>query len=178
MLDFDRDVSIGDAKAGPVLNATSPDLRSFRASGGAHSLSRLGRRRDPGAEFDRILRQRARLSLEVPGRADARRSADGDFYRLFLVPGMAHCGGGAARTASAPVAVPHQAPILSDIFTALERWVSSGVAPERMIGTGRASEILRSRSPGRCAHIRRWRSTRLGRANDASNFACTAPASR
>ncbi len=32
MLDFDRDVSIGDAKAGPVLNATNPDLRSFRAS--------------------------------------------------------------------------------------------------------------------------------------------------
>ncbi len=29
--DFDRDVRIGDAKAGPILNATSPDLRSFRA---------------------------------------------------------------------------------------------------------------------------------------------------
>ena len=33
-LDFDRDVRIGDAKAGPILNATSPDLRSFRAGGG------------------------------------------------------------------------------------------------------------------------------------------------
>jgi len=37
MLDFDRDVRIGDTKAGPVLNATSPDLRSFRASGGKRS---------------------------------------------------------------------------------------------------------------------------------------------
>ena len=33
-LDFDRDVRIGDAKAGPILKATSPDLRSFRAGGG------------------------------------------------------------------------------------------------------------------------------------------------
>ena len=80
MLDFDRDVSIGDAKAGPVLNATSPDLRSFRASGGKLiQYPRVGRRRHSRAEFDRVLRDRARLSLEIPGCAHAWRSADRGF---------------------------------------------------------------------------------------------------
>ncbi len=33
-LNFDTDVEFGNAKAGPVLNSTNPDLRSFRANGG------------------------------------------------------------------------------------------------------------------------------------------------
>ena len=33
-LNFDKDVAFGDQKAGPVLNSTNPDLRSFRARGG------------------------------------------------------------------------------------------------------------------------------------------------
>ena len=44
--DFDRDVQFGDAKAGSVLNATNPDLRSFRAAGGKllHTMAGATRR--------------------------------------------------------------------------------------------------------------------------------------
>jgi feruloyl esterase len=33
-LDYHRDVAFGDAKMGPIVNSTDPDLRDFRALGG------------------------------------------------------------------------------------------------------------------------------------------------
>ena len=77
MLDFDRDVSVGDAKAGPVLNATSPDLRSFRASGGKLiQYHGWGDAAIPASSSIRVLRDGTRLSVEIPGCAHAWRSAD------------------------------------------------------------------------------------------------------
>src|SRR5437867_12382833 len=83
---------------------------------------------------------RAFLSKYPDGRSPGAPPTE-DFYRLFLVPGMAHCGGGAGpnrfgngnggREAAASRDPEH------DIFTALERWVERGVAPQRIIGTGR-----------------------------------------
>jgi feruloyl esterase len=97
MLDFDRDVSIADAKTGPVLNATSPDLRSFRASGGKliqyHGWGDAAIPAPSSIEHYETVRG----FLEYPDAA-LRRSADRDFYRPFLVPGMAHCGGAGANS--------------------------------------------------------------------------------
>ena len=43
-----------------------------------------------------------------------------DFFRLFLVPGVHHGGGGPGFTEF-------------DSFTALEDWVEKGIAPDRLI---------------------------------------------
>jgi feruloyl esterase len=48
-----------------------------------------------------------------------------DFFRLFLVPGVHHGGGGPGFTEF-------------DTLTALENWVEKGQAPEKLI-TGRLS---------------------------------------
>ncbi len=163
MLDFDRDVSIGDAKAGPVLNATSPDLRSFRASGGKLiQYHGWGDAAIPALEFDRVLRDGARLSLEIPGCAHARRSTD----RGFL-PAVSRARDGALRwrlgrrTVSATGAVERQpAGILSAISS--RHWSDGSSKASRQNAWSAPDAppmIRRSRSPGRCAPIRRWRNT-------------------
>ena len=45
--------------------------------------------------------------------------------RLFLVPGMTHCGGG-------------QATDQFDMLTAIQQWVEQGQAPDRVVASGRA----------------------------------------
>jgi len=69
------------------------------------------------------------------GRRDTRAEALGEvqeFYRLFMVPGMQHCGGGPGPNAfGGPFALP--APVMDaehDVLSALERW-SSGASRRR-----------------------------------------------
>ena len=80
------------------------------------------------------------------------------FARLFLVPGMTHCGGG---------------PALDDFdaLSALTDWVEKSRAPERIVAHGSAF-------PGRtrplCPFPLRPRYTSKGSAEDAANFTCRA----
>ena len=46
-----------------------------------------------------------------------------DWMRLFMVPGMGHCGGGPGVNTF-------------DSIGTLEKWVEKGVAPDQMMGTG------------------------------------------
>ena len=177
-LDFDRDVALGDVKAGSVLNATNPDLRSFRAGGGKliqyHGWGDAAIPAPSSIEYYESVK--AFLSKYPDARTPANPPAE-DFYRLFLVPGMAHCGGGAgpnsfgngAGGAAASGDPDH------DIFTALERWVEQGAAPQRVIGTGRAADdpakpLTRPLCP--YPQVARYRGT--GDVNDAASFSCAA----
>jgi len=64
-----------------------------------------------------------------------------DFARLFLVPGMAHCGGGPATDQF-------------DGLTALETWVEKGIAPESIAATApNAREVP---WPGRTRPLCPW----------------------
>ena len=176
MLDFDRDVAIGDVKAGLVLNATNPDLRSFRAGGGKliqyHGWGDAAIPAPSSIEYYESVK--AFLSKYPDPRTPAPSAVD-DFYRLFLVPGMAHCGGGAGPN-SFGNGVGGAAAIRDadhDIFTALERWVEQGAAPPRVIGTGRATDdpakpMTRPLCP--YPQVARYRGT--GDVNDAASFSC------
>jgi feruloyl esterase len=162
MLDFDRDVRIGDTKAGPVLNATSPDLRSFRASGGKliqyHGWGDAAIPAPSSIEYYETVRaflskypMRARLALRRP------RISTG----CFSCPGWRTAVAARARTVSATRALERRpAGILSAISSLHSSDGSSKASrQERLIGTGRATDDPSSRSPGRCAPIRRWRNT-------------------
>jgi len=48
-----------------------------------------------------------------------------DWARLFLVPGMTHCGGG-------------QATDQFDMLTTIQNWVEQGQAPDSVLATGKA----------------------------------------
>ncbi|KAJ7848054.1 tannase and feruloyl esterase [Mycena olivaceomarginata] len=64
----------------------------------------------------------------------------GDFYRLFLIPGMSHCGNGPGANAFGQGIMGFGANVMNasshNILLALVDWVEGGVAHETIIGTG------------------------------------------
>ena len=93
----------------------------------------------PGAAFD---------YYETVEKTMGGPKATQDFYRLFAIPGMNHCGGGEGVSTF-------------DYLSYLEAWVERGQAPEVMIGThlpgpSRAplNPATRLPSPGRSIPIR------------------------
>jgi len=106
------------------------------------------------------------------------------FVRLFMVPGMQHCAGGAGPDAFGQNRPGVNDDPLHDIDAALERWVEQGVAPEKLIATkykegapaASAGSVSRTRPLCPYPQIARW--TGSGSTDDAANFACAAPGSR
>ena len=82
-----------------------------------------------------------------------------DWMRLFMAPGMGHCGGGPGVNSF-------------DSIGALEQWVEKGVAPETMMGIGR--EMTRPL----CQYPMAAEYSGTGDLKDAKNWSCKAPASR
>jgi len=160
---FDTDVRFGDAKAGTVLNSTSLDLRSFRAEGG--KLLQYHGWGDAAISALSSIEYYAAVQAFLSKFPDGRSANAGpviDFYRLFMVPGMGHCGGGAG-------------PNTFDAFSALEAWVEKGVAPEQIIGRGTfAGDGARMTWP-LCAYPKIARYKGTGDPKDAANFQCVAP---
>jgi feruloyl esterase len=83
-----------------------------------------------------------------------RAGAAEDFFRLFMVPGMQHCGGGPGTDTF-------------DALGALERWVEEGVAPDRIIAAGAVD-----RTRPLCPYPQVARYLGQGSTDDARNFAC------
>lgn len=76
--------------------------------------------------------------------------------RLFLVPGMAHCGGGPSLDQF-------------DMLTAVVNWVQKGTAPKSIIATGKA---FPGRSRPLCAYPKHAQYDGHGNTQDAKNFSC------
>ena len=110
--DWDRDPA-SLARARKLYDATSHDLRRFKARGGKllmwHGLS------DAAIIATSSIAYYEGVEKLMGGRAQTQ-----DFFRLFLIPGVHHCAGG---------------PGLSnfDALTLLENWVEKGQAPDVMI---------------------------------------------
>ncbi|HUA18971.1 MAG TPA: tannase/feruloyl esterase family alpha/beta hydrolase [Bryobacteraceae bacterium] len=77
--------------------------------------------------------------------------------RLYLVPGMGHCQGGSAT-------LDH-----FDMLSAVVDWVEKGVAPDRVVATGRA---FPGRSRPLCPYPQHAQYNASGDPNDAANFTC------
>lgn len=77
--------------------------------------------------------------------------------RLFLVPGMGHCQGGAAT-------LDH-----FDLLSALVAWTEEGKAPESVVATGRA---LPGRSRPLCAYPRHAQYLGTGDPDSAASYQC------
>ncbi len=82
-----------------------------------------------------------------------------DWSRLFLSPGMGHCGGGSATLDT------------FDMLSASVAWVEKGQAPQSVIATGRAfpDSIPRPQPSAYPAHAQY---KGQGSVEDAANFAC------
>ena len=83
-----------------------------------------------------------------------------DAYRLFMVPGMAHCGGG-------------EGPNTFDMVSALEQWVERGKAPDRILASHSTNGVV-DRTRPLCPYPQRAVYTGTGSTDDAANFECKA----
>jgi feruloyl esterase len=81
--------------------------------------------------------------------------------RLFMVPGMGHCGGG-------------EGPNTFDMMPALEQWVEKGEPPARVIASHSTNGQV-DRSRPLCPYPQVARYTGSGSVDQAENFTCRLP---
>ena len=97
-----------------------------------------------------------------------------DVVRLFMVPGMEHCGG-AATDYFGQNSVPRN-DADHDIDAAVERWVEQGKAPEQIIAAKLKERANSAAGVSRTRPLCAWPKTAhykgSGRTDNAANFEC------
>jgi feruloyl esterase len=145
--DLDRDMKFLDEKIGYV-DAVNPDLGKFKSSGGklllTHGWGDTGITPETTIwYYDSVL-----------GKMGKNQS---NWMRLFMAPGMGHCGGGPGVNTF-------------DSIGTIEKWVEKGIAPDQMMGTG-AQGLTRPL----CPYPQYAEYKGSGDLKSATNWACKAP---
>jgi feruloyl esterase len=163
--DYDRDVMFADAKVGWMVDHVNPDLSAFKARGGKAIVYHGWQ--------DPVVNPLDTIAYYEQVKALQGSQAEIDkFLRLFLVPGMGHCSGGAGATSFGNQGSP--SPVLSadrDLLMALDRWVEQGVGPDSIV----ASRVVGGstvRTRPLCAYPRKAVYGGSGSTDDAANFSC------
>ncbi len=151
---FDADVARGDLPENVPMNATDPNLKAFFAHNGKlllyHGWS------DPNVPTLNTIKYYKSVVDTMGGAAKT-----SDNVRLFLEPGMGHCGGG-------------EGPNVFDKVSALEQWVEQKKAPEKMIASHMTDgKVDRTRPLCAYPQVAKYKGT--GSIDDAANFTCKAP---
>jgi feruloyl esterase len=140
-----------DEKVGAIINAVTPDLSAFKAHGGKLLLYHGWD--DTAISPGNTINYYQSVLSKMGGKQD-------NFVRLFMAPGMQHCGGGPG---------PNQI----NWMAALERWRESNIAPNEVYAahiTGNRVDMTRPLCP--YPQVAVYKGT--GSTNDAANFACKA----
>lgn len=151
-LNFDTDFTKAMQRDGSVLSATNPDLRPFFSHGGKllqyHGWT------------DQQVMPENSINYYKSVVASVGRDADNS-YRLFMAPGMNHCGGG-------------DGPNTFDMLGALELWREQGKAPASIVAShATAGKVDRTRPL--CPYPQRAKYSGSGSTDDSANFACAKP---
>jgi pimeloyl-ACP methyl ester carboxylesterase len=131
-----------------AINATNPDLSAFKSKG--HKLLLWHGWADAGLSPLATIKYYDEVKKRDP-KAD-------EFVRMFLMPGVLHCAGGPG-------------PDNADWAAAIDSWVESGKAPERIIAQkGAGANVTRTRPL--CAYPQHAVYTGTGSTDQAENFVC------
>jgi len=177
-LDFDKDVALADQKIGPLLNSNDPNLKPFKANGG--KLLQYHGWSDGAIAPLNSINYYEQVVAELSGSGTQKDSLSvlGDFYRLFMAPGVGHCGGGSGPDSFGDLALSSRAQLHDpdhDVLNALEQWVENGKAPEKIIATkyvgGDPKKGIAMTWP-LCPYPQMAQYKGSGDSNDAANFAC------
>ncbi|KQT09317.1 hypothetical protein ASG30_12100 [Ramlibacter sp. Leaf400] len=138
--DFDQHMAAVDSLLAPILNANNPDLGAFRARGG--KLIAYHGTADPLIPVQDLINYYHRVAQAQPGSLKVGLDRTRQFFRLFVVPGMAHCAGGDGPNAfgnlfSGAVVAPEPpaADVSHDAMVALQNWVEGGSGPDALTAT-------------------------------------------
>jgi feruloyl esterase len=146
-----------DRMLGPTLDASNPNLGPFEHRGG------------------RLIQYHGYSDPDIPPRSSIEyyeavvhelgQSRVESFYRLFMVPGMAHCQGGPGANKF-------------DMLHVLEEWVEHDHPPVRVIATKYEDDDPRKRAVRThplCPFPQTARYKGTGNPNDADSFECRSP---
>jgi tannase/feruloyl esterase len=151
---FDLDSALAQAERldNGTANA-SPDLTAFRRRGGKLLMYHGWRDQNFSAQATADYYRRV---LEKTGTEKA-----SEWVRLFLAPGMGHCGGG-------------EGPNAFDVTSALEEWVEQGRAPAAITASHRTEGKV-DRTRLLCPYPQVAKYNGAGSIDEAANFACVSP---
>ena len=168
------DQTLNDARdTGKIMNATDVSFKGFKARGGKF-IAFAGWADPIVTPLSSVHYYQSVVAAQdkVPAAALAKTQ---EFYRLFLAPGVGHCGGGPGPNEFGQAGGTGDAD--HDLVVALEHWVEQGVAPTRIIATkftgdDPAKGVALTRPLCPFPQVAKYSGS--GDVADAKNFACVA----
>jgi len=158
----DADLKAANDKTAQALNATDPDLKPLKARRG--KLIVYHGWNDPAITALNTVNYYQSVIAKM-GRKDT-----DSFVRLYMAPGVQHCGGGPGADSFIEIGgePTHSA------LTALEEWVEKGTAPSTIIASkfeGQDRTHAKMTRP-LCPYPQAAKYKGSGDANDAASFSC------
>jgi hypothetical protein len=170
---LEQDTKLADQKMAAILNATDPDMHPFKKRGGKlimyHGWSDAAISPVNAIHYyDSVVKKMG--------------SGTSDFVRLFMAPGLQHCFMGPGPNSFGQGSLGPQGDPEHDVLSAVERWVESGVAPQKIIATKYVNDLDRRQGVKMtrplCPYPQVAAYQGSGDKNDAANFVCTDKAGR
>ena len=162
----DADLKAANEKTAQALNATDADLKSFKARGGKLILYHGWN--DPAITalntvnyYDSVLAKMGQHDVD-------------SFVRLYMVPGMQHCGGGPGPDSFGAVGDLKFDDPQHSMDASLEQWVEKGTVPSTIIASkfeGQDRTHAKMTRP-LCTYPQTAKYKGSGDTNDAANFVC------
>jgi feruloyl esterase len=150
--DFDKGVALAEKVDNNTITANDPNLKQFFSHGG--KLLMYHGWTDPLIAPENSIHYYTSVLDKMGGASKA-----GASIRLFMVPGMDHCGGG-------------EGPNAFDSVGVIEQWVEQGNAPAQMIAAhSSAGKVDRTRPLCTYPEVAKYKGS--GSIDEAASFLCT-----
>lgn len=158
-----------EAKTAKILNATNPDLSAFKARGAKLILYH--------GWNDAAISALNTINYYNSVASKMGQTETQTFSRLYMVPGLQHCGGGPGANSFGQLGQGAPDP-QHNIELALEEWVEKGIAPSEIVATKYVDD-----DPAKgvkftrplCSYLQVAKFKGTGDPNDATNFVCASP---
>jgi feruloyl esterase len=147
--DYDKDLAASYKAGSDLVDVPSDGLAKFFEGGGKLLLSH--------GWSDGLIPAANTASFYKAMMAKMNSRKAQDSVRLFMLPGVGHCGGG-------------DAPSVTDMLSAIDQWVEKGKAPDRIIASNPPNQKPMSRPLCPYPQVAKYKGS--GNADDAANFEC------
>ena len=147
--DYDKDLAASYEAGRDILDVPSNGMDKFFNGGGKLLLSH--------GWSDGLIPAGNTVAFYKSMTANMNPKKAADSVRLFMLPGVGHCGGG-------------EAPGVTDMLSVIDQWVETGRAPDRIIASNPPNQKQMSRPI--CPYPEIAKYTGSGSTDEAANFEC------